>query len=115
MENKDLIPFLKELWESGEYEAVTRDGETDVKIYDLNFPCEKFSIHGRIAKETHDWDINGYYGSMGECGYDLMLRKKTKKVEWFPIFKNAGYPTKEACDKDNGWHSRYKGAIEVEI
>lgn len=117
MENKELIPFSKKLWESGEYEVVTRAGEKDVQIYDINFPSEEYSMAGRIRDEVATWCASGRsFGNYVNTDYDLMLRKKTKKV-WIPTFSEDWdvYNTKEDCDKAHENSVGYNEAIEVEI
>lgn len=111
MENKQLIPFSKEIWESGEYEAVTRNNFI-VKIYEI----ADILIYGRIVNEAQTWCLSGAMYWDEENILDLMLRKKTKKV-WRPLFEtDYKYASKEECEEycSNSPEGFIK-AIEVEI
>ena len=114
MTNNNLIPFSKELWESGEYEVVTRCRQL-AKVYD--FIGGK--ILGSIDGYVESWSLTGSYligtFNSGESSHDLMLRKKTKKV-WIPTWKNTvNYATKKECEADNSDDPCFSQAIEVEI
>ena len=94
MTNNNLIPFSKELWETGEYEAVTRVNEA-VKIYEADTDG---SIFGRLGDISMDWISNGQVYSDGVNENDLMLRKKTKKV-WIPLQEKFVFETKDECER----------------
>ena len=105
MTNNNLIPFSKELWESGEYEVESKSQYIPV-IHEITSTC----IFGRIEEYQFVWDLNGICQEFGN--HNLSLRKKTKKF-WIP--KIDIFASKEDCDRFFKGHNDYKGAIEVEI
>lgn len=103
----DLIPFSKELWETGEYEAELEQSKGVPVIYEIH----RDRVYGRIGVTSVSWDLSGKTDNMF---YTLMLRKKTKKV-WIPTFKQQMFDNKEECESVWKDAHGYKGAIEVEI
>lgn len=108
MENKDLIPFSVEKWESGEYEAVTEKENIGVRIHEI----EGNIIYGRIGVNSVTWDING--SNIKQLYWNLMLRKKTKKV-WYPLLQRYLFSSKEEVDQFYKGYPDYVKSVEVEL
>ena len=77
MSNNNLIPFSKELWETGEYEAATGSCN-NVDVIEVT---EKGNVYYGENEIERSIKVLNYRNSDA-----LMLRKKTKKV-WRPLFE----------------------------
>ena len=106
MTDNNLIPFSKELWESGEYEAVTRNNETAI-IYQIN----EGRTYGRLYNHATTWLHDG--SNTSKLEWKIMLRKKTKKMIT-PLYHN-NWRTIQECELACSSNYNFIKAIEVEI
>lgn len=106
MENKQLIPFSKELWETGEYEAATGS-------------CNNVDVIEVTEKGNVYYGENEIGGPIKALNYknsdSIILRKKTKKV-WIGVNKEHAFETKEEAESwGRAFFSSFIKAIEIEI
>ena len=115
-ENK-RIPFDWEKYQSGEFEAICRDGSIPEMItYNPN-AIEANKIAMWVKGQLYSNRINGLLWSEGEMPYDIFLIPKQKKFQaWVNLYSNGdinGYLSKELADHMNKVYTD-RGLILVE-
>ena len=116
MENK-RIPFDWEKYQSGEYEAVCRDGSIAEQItYNPN--AKNFKIGAWVDNELERFLLDGSYQSnRSQSALDLFLIPKPKRFQaWVNLYSNGdinGYLSKELADHMNKVYTD-RGLILVE-
>lgn len=91
MNNKNRIPFDWEKYQSGEFEAVCRDGKK-VLIAGYNPKAlDREQILGWLdAEGSLSWNSNGLWDNGEECDFDIFLTPKPKKFQaWVNLYSNG--------------------------
>lgn len=121
MENK--IEFNLELYNSGEYDVVTREG-LPVKIAGVNNDAiDSNKIAGWVDTIVRWWHINGCLYRDGKSVYDLFLIPKKKIIKgWVNLYGENNilsslilYKTKEYAIKNKCEGATGVAYIEAEI
>jgi hypothetical protein len=101
-ENK-RIPFDWDKYQSGEYEAVCRDGEKPEQLTHNPNAIEANKIAMWVKGQLYSNRINGLLWSEGEMPYDIFLIPKPKKFQaWVNLY-------------DNGYCTSYKNESDAEL
>jgi hypothetical protein len=117
MENK-RIPFDWEKYQSGEYEAVCRDGSIPEQITYYQTAKNDYKIVSIINGCIEAFTQDGFWSEPNdENEYDLFLIPKPKKFQaWVNLYSNGdinGYLSKELADHMNKVYTD-RGLILVE-
>ena len=118
MEQK-RIPFDWEKYQSGEFEAICRDGRKDIIIGAYNPNAKEHKLAAWVESELYCYTGNGLINK--ERGFttliDLFLIPKAKKFQaWVNLYSNGdinGYLSKELADHMNKVYTD-RGLILVE-
>jgi hypothetical protein len=116
-ENK-RIPFDWEKYQSGEYEAVCRDGSKPEQLT-YNSKAESYPIAAWVGVRMCTFDNKGKYDLYGkEHSYDLFLIPKPKKFQaWINLYSNgiasSSYVSEEIANEFNKF-SEHSGVVRVE-
>jgi hypothetical protein len=108
MENK-RIPFDWDKYQSGEYEAVCRDGSIAEQItYNPN--AKNFKIGAWVDNELERFLLDGSYQSnRSQSAIDLFLIPKAKRFQaWVNLYSNGdvqAYLSKELANHMNEIHT----------
>jgi hypothetical protein len=115
-ENK-RIPFDWEKYQSGEFEAVCRNGDKPEMItYNPN--AKNFKIGAWVDNELERFLLDGSYQSnRSQSAIDLFLIPKPKRFQaWVNLYSNGAaqsFVTKEVADEFNRFHI-VNGVVRVE-
>jgi hypothetical protein len=103
MENK-RIPFDLEKYQSGEYEAVCRDGSKDIIIGAYNPNAKDYKLAAWVESELYCYTENGLINKEIDftTQQDLFLIPKPKKFQaWVNLYSNGHshlYPSIELAN-----------------
>jgi hypothetical protein len=115
---KKRIPFDWEKYQSGEYEAVCRDGSIPEQITYYQTAKNDYKIVSIINGCIEAFTQDGFWSEPNdENEYDLFLIPKPKKYQaWVNLYSNGAaqsFVSKEVADEFNRFHI-VNGVIRVE-
>ena len=116
MENK-RIPFDWEKYQSGEYEAVCRNGDKPEQLTHNPNARTNSELVFWVNGDAHALSIKGFGVGYDDIKHDLFLIPKAKKFQaWVNLYSNGdinGYLSKELADHMNKVYTD-RGLILVE-